>query len=611
MIGLLGALLALSPALAGSADSPAVRLPSKTETWTRLQSAHFTIYTNGSEGKARDIALEFERLRAVLGMLKPKLQVNSPIPTTVYVFRNEATFEPFRPTYQGKPMDVSGVFQGSHDGNLIAMTTTWNMDPRPVVYHEFLHDFIDNNLPPQPPWFNEGFAEFYSTFRATETEAEIGRPVEDHVLRLRAQMLLPLDQLFAVTHDSPDYNETSRQGIFYAESWALVHFLMVGDPKRGPQLARFLELLEDGKDQRTAFQEAFGGKDTTALLGELAAYARGHRFLFLRVALKNLEIPTETTKTALSWEEALAALGNLHAHSGEEKLPLAEAYFQAARDSKKAGAQALAGLGYVRIRQKRDDEARDYLEKAVALDSSDPMTYFHYGRLLLNSLSRGSETAPASEEERRKTLETARAAFRRSIELNPSFPEAHGGLGTTYLGDSSGNVADGIRELEIAVKALPSRTDLALSLAHLYERQGAQQKSEALLKTLGPAGKPTLENNKQRASWKQTMDHVNALLKDGKDDEAVAVLEQAVAEAPEGRKSSLQGELDDLRAGAARNRAVRQYNEALAQWKRGELQAALAGFEHVASTATEPGVVKAATENAKLVRDAIARKKKG
>ena len=72
----------------------------------------------------------------------------------------------------------------------------------------------------------------------------------------------------------------------------------------------------------------------TALLGELVAYARGHRFLFLRVALKNLEIPTETTKTALSWEEAVAALGNLHAHSGEEKLPLAEAYFQAARDSK-------------------------------------------------------------------------------------------------------------------------------------------------------------------------------------------------------------------------------------------------------------------------------------
>ena len=72
-----------------------------------------------------------------------------------------------------------------------------------------------------------------------------------------------------------------------------------------------------------------------------------------------------------------------------------------------------------------------------------------------------------------------------------------------------------------------------------------------------------------------------------------------MAEAPEHAKPALQDDLDKLRAGAARNRTVRQYNEALAQWKRGELKAALAGFEHVAATATDPDVAKAAAENAR------------
>jgi tetratricopeptide (TPR) repeat protein len=423
-------------------------------------------------------------------------------------------------------------------------------------------------------------------------------------------MLIPLDRLFAVNHDSPEYNEQDRQGVFYAESWALVHYLMVGDPRRAQQLARFLELLDQRREPQAAFREAFDAPSTTALLGELAAYIRGSRFHFLRVSFKELHVPTETTKTALTWEESVAALGNLLAHQQEERLPAAEAYFQAALDSKTAGSQALAGLGYVRMRQKRYDEARGYLEKAIAAGSRDSLAYYDYGEILMRSLSRGSDTAPASEEDRHKTVEAARDAFRRSIELNPDFPEAHAGLGQTYYSEPGTDVSVGIRELELAVKALPSRTDLALGLARLYERQGEEQKSEALLASLGPAGRRALESKKSRNEWKSGLDRVNALLAEGKEDEAVAVMEKIVAEAPESLRPGMQDELDRLRAGVARNRAQKKYNDALERWKHGELQAALSGFEEVAATAADPAVAKAADEQAHLVRDALARRKK-
>src|ERR1700730_5400134 len=142
----------------------ALRLPSKGDTWIRLNTAHFTIYSNGSESKAKDIGLEFERLRAALARLKPSLRANSPLPTTVFVFKNDASFEPYKPLYQGKPMYIAGFYQPTTNGNFIAISAGWNIDARPRVYHEFLHDFLDKNLPPQPLWFNEGLAEFYSTF---------------------------------------------------------------------------------------------------------------------------------------------------------------------------------------------------------------------------------------------------------------------------------------------------------------------------------------------------------------------------------------------------------------------------------------------------------------
>lgn len=210
-------------------------------------------------------------------------------------------------------------------------------------------------------------------------------------------------------------------------------------------------------------------------------------------------------------------------------------------------------------------------------------------------------------------MEEARAAFRKSIELNPTFPEAHGALGRTYLFETRGRAADGIPELELAVKLLPSRQDLALSLANLYDRQGEREKSEALLRTLGPAAEPMIAQTKaqsDRNQNNQNVARVSDLLGQGKYDEAVALMEQIVAKAPESLKPGLQEELEVLRAGAARNRSVKRYNEAIELWNRRELKAALAVFEEVAATASDPALIKSAQEKAKLVREALARKPK-
>ena len=115
-------------------------------------------------------------------------------------------------------------------------------DEREIIYHEYIHYVMHNNYAALPLWLHEGLAEYYSTFQVARDEARIGLPVPAHVLWLRQHTLIPLATLFAVDERSPEYNETSRRGGFYAESWALVHYLISGSPERRRQAAEYLRL---------------------------------------------------------------------------------------------------------------------------------------------------------------------------------------------------------------------------------------------------------------------------------------------------------------------------------------------------------------------------------
>lgn len=62
-----------------------------------------------------------------------------------------------------------------------------------------------------PLWFNEGLAEYYSTFSITgDQKIVMGKPIASHVYLLRNKML-PLRTLFQVDHKSPHYNERDKR----------------------------------------------------------------------------------------------------------------------------------------------------------------------------------------------------------------------------------------------------------------------------------------------------------------------------------------------------------------------------------------------------------------
>lgn len=450
------------------AGGDALALPPESDSWIRVETAHFTLYSNASERRTADLGRRLERFRAVLSLFYKKFRIDPPAPTSIYVFKHDASFTPYKMLYHDRPAEMAGIFLGWPDGSYIAMNGDPGTDPLDIIYHEYVHQFLNLNLHNTPAWFNEGLAECYSTFQADDKSASIGRVVANHVLFLRENNLISLRHLFAMTHDSPDYNEGTRRGIFYAQSWALVHYFMWDKAERRPQLGAFLDRLSSGEDPDQAFTASFS---TTyeKLESEIRAHVSGTRFLFNAVKFSDLDLDTSTRVAPMKREETLTRLGDLVVHVQPDRPSEAEKHYREALRFNPAYASAFAGLAVLHEGAERYDEAVALFEKALAIEPDDPMTCFHFGRCLMRR--HGARVDPRGDDQVLPDVARARDLLGKSIKLRPGFAEAYVEFGRSYFG-SGGDPAPAIRHLETARQMLPARVDVVAGLAMLYAQKG-------------------------------------------------------------------------------------------------------------------------------------------
>ena len=148
------------------------------------------------------------------------------------------------------------MFMGSSDVNYIEVTASQDPDDqeeRERIPSRFTHSLQSAATKNTPPWFGEGMAEYFSTFRMDgkdERQAVIGRVIGDHVELLREQCR-PLGTMLAVTHASPMYNDDGkRRNVFYAEAWATVHYILAEVPNAAVAIYRDLTAVERRRCRR-------------------------------------------------------------------------------------------------------------------------------------------------------------------------------------------------------------------------------------------------------------------------------------------------------------------------------------------------------------------------
>ena len=235
--------------------------PSAAE-WRRLDSPNFIVIGDVGANALRDIALKFEGFRETLGRVLNSQVTATAVPTVVVVFPSERAFRPFMPKYEGRTVDVDGLFVPGQDVNYIAVNSSGGEEALAIVFHEYAHLMMANVTRNLPTWLGEGLAEYYSTYQVVGggKQAKLGMAVRSHLAELRDTTLLPLEQLLNVTHSSPLYNEGTRRSVFYAQSWALTHMLLMGQPSRAPQLGAYLSKLGSGVSAMDAWNQVFESK---------------------------------------------------------------------------------------------------------------------------------------------------------------------------------------------------------------------------------------------------------------------------------------------------------------------------------------------------------------
>lgn len=455
--------------LAGVAAQPA-----SAASWTRLRSQNFLFVGDAPEGAIHRVARSLEQFRNVMALVLPGASDSSAVPPVVIVFSSDRAFTPFKPRYKGRPIEnVGGYMHLSDDVTYIAMNVERS---RRAVFHEYTHFLIANTIGVVPPWLNEGLAEFYQMYEDDGGRAAIIRPSFSHLRLLQRRPLMALSELLAVEQDSPHYNEGDRRGIFYAQSWALVHYLAVGSASRSGQLSDYLDRVERGTPLDEAFRGAFK-TEPGVLEQELRNYLRNLPLRTLRLNFpEKLEAAPVARGDAIPEPEAQGYLGDLLARVTPDA---GRAYLQTLVSAHGQNARASASLGLLDLREGRIDDALARLERAVAIEPQNGAFQGALGRALAEQLQGKQKDLDVVV----AILARARAVLTRAADLEPSSAHVLATLG--YIEHVDG--ADLVRAatlLEQAIRLAPARDPYRLMLAEVLVQQKQYDRAVSVLRAL-------------------------------------------------------------------------------------------------------------------------------
>jgi len=393
------------------------------ENWIEVKSPHFTIYSNAGEHEGRKVAREFEQIRAMFEQNFPKLRVDFGKPTIAYVLKDENSLKLLIPHYgQDKnAMKIAGFYRSSFDKNYAIVRTDvtgTGSNPYHVMYHEWAHGLFRLNYRGLPLWLDEGLAEYWGGSNIDNKEGRVGMADVRQIRVLQQNRFLPLATLLSIDRTSPLYNTQDHAGVFYAESWAVVHYFSLAPEVRDQHLLdKFLAALQDTDDPIEAANRSFGDLKTAG--EKVESYTRQPAFLYQKFLL-NSEIDEKSfSARKLSPAEGLVAQADYLLHSNH--LPEAIEILHEAETMDPKTPRVHDSLGYYHFQQSDFDHASKEFDLALAADPNDPTVYLFRAYILNRKSGYTKEATPQ-----------IIANLEKVVALEPNFAAAHAFLSVAY-----------------------------------------------------------------------------------------------------------------------------------------------------------------------------------
>ena len=428
----------------------------KQEKWYEGRSQNFVVVCNAGEKQASKTAVQFEQIRAVFRKYLP-IAGNHPSPViTIMAVKDEGSLRELIPEFwatKGHTHPAGIYFHGLGQAELAVQLDAQGPSPYATIYHEYYHSLSLPYFPNMPVWLAEGLADFFGHSEVNDQEARMGEPAPELIYEMQQSRLIPLNVLFEVDHTSPYYNESNKTSVFYAESWALTHYLMMADNQsHRSMLLAYLTALQQGASPEEASAKGFG--DLNKLQRTLEEYIRSDSYFYLRAATPPVNAE-EVKVRELSEAEADAYLGGFQAIRGkfQEAKPLLDDAIRL--DPNLAMAYQYQGLADF-VGHDRGGAVESF-SKAISLDPKNAMT--HYFRAYL-SVGQGQVSGkdPQVEDD-----------LRQAVASDPNFAPAYGML-ATYLAAFNDNLNEAFGFAKKAVELEPGNPAAMLSLAQVLAR---------------------------------------------------------------------------------------------------------------------------------------------
>jgi hypothetical protein len=193
--------------------------------WHEYRSTNFIMLSDVDEQDAINHIKDLEVFRA--GALKFSGFSNTPDSQTptVFLFNNRREFE----LYVKNNSTVEGFFQHTLEGPIMVLPhykQANDKDKYYAVFHEYVHSLVrDRSIITYPKWYSEGLADLLGATVIKDNHAIVGRSNIWRHWQTTGSERLSVAQLI----DASKYKDNDQfVSQFYATSWLLTHYLLLG-----------------------------------------------------------------------------------------------------------------------------------------------------------------------------------------------------------------------------------------------------------------------------------------------------------------------------------------------------------------------------------------------
>ncbi len=470
--------------LCAAAFLPPARGRSDEPHWIRVNSSHFSVVTDADEKHGHDVVVRFEQMRAVFGQLLMRNRINMSEPVDIIALKSDEEYSKVVPARQGQGIGL-GFFLPGTDRNYFVLNLSKEESWR-AISRDFARVFLNFNYPPTQPWFDEGFAEYFSSLRLDNKQAQIGGDPESFTELLSTSSWLAIPDLFTPRRDAAANQESSLHTLFHAQSWIVMHYLL--SQNKLPETGTYFDLVQNQKlPVEEAIQKAYGMSSA-----EFAQAVKDH--------FHSLAQPPQTPEKGkppsasdaggiqllsvtpgdqigsstqdLAETEGQALIAEMSVRLPEHREQAIQEMELITSQPKMDNVVARRGLAWAHMEKKEFDSAVEELNKGPELNSKDPWLHYYLALVRYHLAQTGQAGG----------LPNMMQDLRLVLDWDPEFAEARGMLAMAQLEGGGSHAA--LDSMRAAILLAPRNQTYLLNLAQIYMAGKNWDAAAALLQRL-------------------------------------------------------------------------------------------------------------------------------